>query len=197
MRELFTGVLCVPWIQNLIMKMAVSVNISFFSSGRTITFSKKAGKYLSTLPKILFLNLHFFSKFKVDETELKLTHGFGSWVVIRDSVLTGKVNRRQKVWSNSIQLHCHVFVHCDATDTASYLCTCLSQSIRIPTHRIAFFSPFIFSQPATLLSTEWDYQSAASAMIFFRCLQMFAAQPHGSIISQQKLPHIIFIEVAH
>ena len=41
MRELFMGVLCVSWIQVLIMKMAVSVNISFFSSGRTITFSKK------------------------------------------------------------------------------------------------------------------------------------------------------------
>ncbi len=43
------------WIQNLIIKLAVSVNISFFSTGRTITFSKKAGIW-SRLPKI---NIHF------------------------------------------------------------------------------------------------------------------------------------------
>ncbi len=36
---------------------------------------------------------------------------------------------------------------------------------------------FYFSQPATLLSTEWDYQSAAAAMIFFVYLRMMPPNP--------------------
>ena len=54
MRGLFTGVLCVPWIQNLIIKLAVSVNISF--SLLAVQFIFQKNRYLSRSPISLLVN---------------------------------------------------------------------------------------------------------------------------------------------